>query len=307
MLIEYRSTGAQTAVPPSIHPSGEQLSWEEFDEAADVDGDALRNSVRHVAAAALIARHWPAEGGRNDAAMALSGTLLRRGMPDAAAEVFLCAVVDAADDDEADDRVKAVAASRRKIDTGSPVTGYPSLSKLIGEDVARQAFVWLTEAGVISAVSEWETPIFFTEHAIPEIPATLLPKPLGDFANALAAGFEVPEALCVVASLGAAATAGSNKVLIELKTNWQEPLNLYLAAALPPRSNKTAVLNRCTRPLVDWETSERMAAESAILTAQSLRRSQQQHIESERRKAAKEKNLATRNTMFANIAQMHER
>jgi putative DNA primase/helicase len=30
MLVELRSTGCQTVVPPSVHPSGERLGWERF-------------------------------------------------------------------------------------------------------------------------------------------------------------------------------------------------------------------------------------------------------------------------------------
>ncbi len=304
MLIEYRSTGAQTVVPPSVHPSGEALSWDEFGVPTAVAAGSLQQAVRQVAAVALIARHWPNQGGRNDAAMALSGGLLRGGMNDDAAERFVQAVADAAGDEEADERVKAVHSSRKKIDACESVTGWPSLSKLIGDVVAKRAFEWLQEAEIIRAAVEWESPIVFSEQVTPDIHARLLPKTLADFAEALAAEFEVPQTLSVMATLGTAATAVSNKVVIELKPNWQEPLNLYLATALPPGSNKTAVLNRCTRPLVDWEASERMTADPVILQAKSTQKSEQQHIEAQRRKAAKEKDPLVRRTLYAHIAQL---
>ena len=39
---------------------------------------------------------------------------------------------------------------------------------------------------------------------------------------------------------------------------WVESVNLYTTIALPPGSNKSLVLKRCTAPLVDWEGGERM-------------------------------------------------
>src|SRR5437763_1463257 len=44
-LIELRSTGAQTLVPPSLHPDLDQLRWEKDGEPARVEAGALLRSV----------------------------------------------------------------------------------------------------------------------------------------------------------------------------------------------------------------------------------------------------------------------
>ncbi len=44
-----------------------------------VSGDELLARVGKIAAASILARHWPEEGGRHDAALALAGGLLRLG------------------------------------------------------------------------------------------------------------------------------------------------------------------------------------------------------------------------------------
>jgi hypothetical protein len=65
MLVEQRMGGggkaAQTVVPPSRHPSGEIVRWDEAGEPAKVDGDDLDRQVRLLATAVLLARHWPLE------------------------------------------------------------------------------------------------------------------------------------------------------------------------------------------------------------------------------------------------------
>jgi hypothetical protein len=84
-LIELRgvspdgSIGLQTVVPPSIHESGESVRFEQrFDGTpANVDADVLVSAVRKVAAAAVLARHWPTKGSRHHAFLALAGVLAR--------------------------------------------------------------------------------------------------------------------------------------------------------------------------------------------------------------------------------------
>ena len=64
MIVELRiggTAGAQTMMPPSVHPEGEVLAWENGHDTAPplVAGDKLRACVGRVAAAALLARYWP--------------------------------------------------------------------------------------------------------------------------------------------------------------------------------------------------------------------------------------------------------
>ena len=79
MLVELRANGAMTIVPPSIHPDGEQIEWDTSGSPPTVSYAELLAAVRRLAAASLLARHWPQRGGRHHAAMALSGLLIRGG------------------------------------------------------------------------------------------------------------------------------------------------------------------------------------------------------------------------------------
>ncbi|NOT02183.1 MAG: bifunctional DNA primase/polymerase [Phycisphaerales bacterium] len=55
MLIELRSTGAQTVIPPSTHESGEPITWEDENaEPAAVDPKVLLEAVRQIADAVKI-------------------------------------------------------------------------------------------------------------------------------------------------------------------------------------------------------------------------------------------------------------
>ena len=142
VLVEYRGNGAQTVLPPSIHPSGEAVTFYEDGEPSSVDHDALDKAVKQLAAAALIAKHW-VSGKRHDTALALSGALLSRGWFDDDVEDFVRAVCKGAGDAEVDDRVKTVAATQEAQDRGEPATGLTRLRSLIGSSVVERVVEWL--------------------------------------------------------------------------------------------------------------------------------------------------------------------
>lgn len=143
-LVELRSTGAQTIVPPSTHPSGETLAWEEDGEPARVQATELILGVAKVAAAALLAKAWP-QGSRHDAALALAGWLLRVGWAIEEVETFVRAVALAAADDEVPDRVRVVRDTSVALREGQAVTGRTRLMELLpdGERIVSRVSAWL--------------------------------------------------------------------------------------------------------------------------------------------------------------------
>ena len=153
MLVELRSTGCQTIVPPSIHPSGEVTAWERGDPGRGEDGcapgivtgAALRRAVGRVAAAALLARCWPGEGQRDEAAKDLAGMLLRGGWQDVAAvDQFVTLVARIAGDEEWRQRAKAKGTAKKRAADGR-VTGARDFAERLrdGERVVAQVVRWL--------------------------------------------------------------------------------------------------------------------------------------------------------------------
>ena len=143
MLVELRGTGGQTVFPPSIHESGEQIEWTRNDAPTRIDANDLRTAVARVAAAALIARQWPAKGSRHDAGLALAGGLLRAGWAELEARNFIQAVAVAACDEEVEDRVKSVETTRQRLQAGETVTGWPTLAEKAGGKIVKRVQRWL--------------------------------------------------------------------------------------------------------------------------------------------------------------------
>ncbi len=143
VLVEIRSTGAHTLFPGSVHPSGEEIAWVHDETPPNTDPGELSTAVGRLAAAALLARHWPDQGSRQDTAMALAGTLLRAGWVESNARDFICAVAFAAHDEEHTKRGDTVAATAQQLRSKNKVTGTPSLRTHIEPRVVDRGLEWL--------------------------------------------------------------------------------------------------------------------------------------------------------------------
>jgi hypothetical protein len=152
-LIELRglssdgSIGLQTVVPPSIHESGEAVRFEkDFDGTpANIEAEVLLSAVRRAAAAALLARHWPTQGARHDAFLALAGVFARAGwnLEDAKAfhrVIYRCLWPTDPDLGATDSEVQS---TFEKHSAGGEITGVPTLIGLVDKKVVDVAFRWL--------------------------------------------------------------------------------------------------------------------------------------------------------------------
>src|SRR5260370_61584 len=140
-LVELRglssdgTVGLQTVVPPSIHETGEPIRFEQGFEGtpANIDADVLTSAVRRVAAAALLARHWPTKGSRHHAFLALAGVLARAEWSSEDAKrfhraIYRCLWTANPDLDAADNEVQS---TFERHATGGDITGVPTLIGLL--------------------------------------------------------------------------------------------------------------------------------------------------------------------------------
>jgi hypothetical protein len=152
-LIELRcrksddTAGLQTVVPWSVHPSGERIEFEPgYDGApANIDADILERAVARVAAAALLARHFPAEGARNEGFIALAGALARGGWSEDEAVAFHRAIYRALWKRGADLHQAAaeVRSTFQKHASGAQTTGLRRLAELLDKRVLDAVLLWL--------------------------------------------------------------------------------------------------------------------------------------------------------------------
>ena len=142
-LVELRSTGQLTMVPPSVHTvSGDRCFWHQG-EILNIDTEVLAGLVLDVAVAALLALNCPL-GSRTWFAIHAAGYL----NPHLGYERAV-AIVDAAsaafDDEEHDERMQAVRSVLRKpVDDDAPM-----MEDLVAAELERLA------PGVLALIERW--------------------------------------------------------------------------------------------------------------------------------------------------------
>lgn len=145
--VELRSTGSQTVIPHSFHPSGEQYVWEgePWGGRGDnkgprvFDGRTLTVQVALLALASVLLQKWPKEGGRHDAYLALAGGLLRQG--DGVVHPFwernLAVLIDGLADATRDTENRSgevIPSTISRIRAGERAVGFPRLAEALGSE-----------------------------------------------------------------------------------------------------------------------------------------------------------------------------
>ncbi len=279
MLCELRGDGGLTVYPPSLHKdTGEQIAWESFTEPGNVTLDDLQKAVGEVAAAALLARHWPRQGNRDKAAMALSGALARHWDAERVSR-FVGAVALAAGDEEVRMREGKAAPAKRKVEDGEKVTGWPRLVQLLGVAggaVATRVRQWLgLTSGNDGAGSKPKIRVR-TLPPFQPFPVEALPMPLGAYVTECAQALRCDPAyvaLCVLAAVGSTI---SNTRSLRLKRSWEEPCIIWAAIVgdsgtlkTPAFQKAVGFLFRHQKQLLESFKSEKEAYEDALVEYKS--------------------------------------
>ena len=109
-------------------------------------------------------------------------------------------------------------------------------------------------------------------HAVEVFPVACLPTWLADYVRGLAEATQTPVDLSGAMVLAALATAAGGRAVVEARPGWREPLNLFIAVAMPPGSRKSAVVAEIAQPLQDAERRMVESAGPLILEAVTRRR-----------------------------------
>ena len=118
---------------------------------------------------------------------------------------------------------------------------------------------------------------------------------------ATARATETPIELAGLLGLAVVGASVAKKVIVCPERGYIEPVNIYTIVPLESGNRKTAVLNRMTRPFMDWEVSEARRLKPEIGRIASERKTQEARFESLRKKAAKS---SSHTELMAQVAEM---
>lgn len=174
-IVELRSNGQQSLVPPSIHPQGERYTWTGAGSPAETDTEFLKRRVDLLAGLVIIARCWPSLGARHDAALHLSGFLLRQGMSENEVAELVEAVAALANDEEHSSRAEDARSTFKRHSNGGATTGFPNLLNTLDLGNIRMA-------KLSSIFTSHEAMTAGTQHSVAT--PSQLPFPRTDLGNA---------------------------------------------------------------------------------------------------------------------------
>lgn len=141
MLVELRGHGGQTVVPPSMHVSGEPITWESEGELGKPTLTELRVWASKLASAALLVRYWP-KG--HETRQALAGMLSQAGWSQEETEEFVCAILYVTQPDNREGRADVRNTYVRR-ERNEEFSGRPTLERMLGENGKL----------IVSTVVEW--------------------------------------------------------------------------------------------------------------------------------------------------------
>lgn len=149
VMLELRGTGGQTVIPPSRYDpdpengeKGGRLSWHRDGWPLRIPSEELIHRVNELAAATLIARHWPGPGARHGAFLALAGGLCNLGWAEARATDLVLGVAATYGDDDPDIAAQ-VATTYAAHAAGREHTGWPALREHLGAEVVDAVLRWI--------------------------------------------------------------------------------------------------------------------------------------------------------------------
>jgi hypothetical protein len=273
MLVEVRSTGVQTLVPPSVHPSGESIAWDQDGEPAQINAVTLQQAATRIAAGSLLARCWPTPGSRHAAALALGGGLLRAGWVAEEASTFVWHISLAAGDEEAEDRRTAVTSSSVRLAAEGHATGWPTLAKLIDAQVVAQVRGWLgitapaeaQSSQVSGTPTRWTAPEVTEQRVraipVPPFPLKIFPPIVARYLADGATTVGCPVDLIAVPFLGYVAAAIGRQRRIAIKRHWVRKPTLWTGVVATSGSGKSPADAYARQPLdiLQKEADERYA------------------------------------------------
>ncbi len=154
----------------------------------------------------------------------------------------------------------------------------PETEQVVAEDTQYQD---------AAGAGEWEAPTPFESDLLPIFPSEALPGWLRRFVEGEAVATQTPPDLAAMLTLATLAVACAKKVSVVVRAGWIEPVNIYIAVALPPGCRKSRVFSAVEEPIRTFEREIAQDAEGPIAEAETRYKILQAQLENAKTKAAR--------------------
>jgi len=245
-IVEVRSTGSQSVLPPSIHPDKERYSVDDWNEEefTIIPRTKLVKYLDEVAAGALFVRHFPSDGSRHDYIHAMTGAMLWSKMqPEDVRRVSRAIVYAIQDsDDDPKQRLRTIENTIEHHRKGNRIAGWPMLKDWIPNKDIQSLRGWITHKDFLEELPA--DPVGIRNLRSAKFDKSLLDVPglVGDLAKWSAKQTYLEQApFDLATALMCTSLATCNHYEVD---NWNTPLQPYFMLLAPTAAGKGASLDR---------------------------------------------------------------
>jgi hypothetical protein len=151
----------------------------------------------------------------------------------------------------------------------------------------------------VQEVLLWEEPISFGEFVLPPFPVGALASWQRDFVDAVSVSTQTPADLGGMLCLAATAVPCAKRITVHVGADHVEPVNIFIAVALPPATRKSRVFVAMTDPIAEVERERVKAMQPEVAAARSVRAIEEKMLEDLQKKAAKAEGTARDTALVA--------
>jgi len=243
VIAELRSSGMQSVIPPSVHPTGERYCIDDDREIASISSAELRVRLTKISAIALLAQAYPEQGARHDYLHALVGALSRDGWKDRDVLELGKALLDAvgADEDSRREHERTMRNTVEHAKGGDKTYGWNTLRDMIDAPILKRIREWLTlrgrdEVPTVTIKSEAESKSTYS------VPHRLL-EPVGLVGEVAAwsrsRSYISQPVFDLAVGINATAMLTINRYIVDA---WDTPLQPYTMLLAPTSGGKDSAL-----------------------------------------------------------------
>ena len=252
VIIEIRSTGSQSVLPPSIlspavsdNENGDRYLINNDTDFTSITARHLEELVNHVAAAALLIRHYPDSGARHDYIHSVTGSLLWGGWPEEKARKFAHAILSCVDGKENDikQRGRTIENTIEHFRKGNRISGWKTLSQWLPGPVLKSTREWLKLNDKVSDVPQSIAKKILSVPIKPEL--LKVPGLVGDIASWSSKCSYLKQPIFDLAvGLMCTSILSMNKYVVE---GWDTPIQPYFMMLAPTAGGKESALENIYR------------------------------------------------------------
>ncbi len=249
-IVEIRSTGAQSVIPPSRHPEGgiyytNHHNDDEFTQLTKLD---LERLVDEIAVAAVFVRFYPKAGSRHDYVHACTGALCHQEWPDEKIQRVMSAVLTVIQDDDDDmkDRVGTIKNTVEKHKMGDRTKGFTSLQAWMSMPIIHALKRW-SGSGKMEGRLVIEPPQLKVEPSKLGFDDALLEVPglVGEVSQWANRESYIDQPIFgLAAGIMCTAMATCNNYIVQ---GWDTPLQPYIMLTAPTSGGKDAALRAVSK------------------------------------------------------------